>query len=209
MQDFPEAGLESALDVARGLPNLSNNFDLFANHITEGVANRRSRKELFKSTPNQREVSAFQRNNRGRGRGRGRGGRGRGNRGRGRGRGRYNSRPRNIPDSITVEGKVLYPNKTYSADEYNGLSNNQKDELRKARLGDYNTPISSSISAAITQGIREAMSSNEDISFATQPPASTTNQSSEVASTPNSVSFNVSSNTTSTTDQFRSRRNRS
>ena len=205
----PEAGLESALDVARGLPNLSNNFDLFANHITEGVANRRSRRELFKSTPNQREVSAFQRNNRGRGRGRGRGGRGRGYRGRGRGRGRYNSRPRNVPESINVEGKVLYPNKTYSADEYNSLSNNQKDELRKARTGNYDTPISASISAAVIQGIREAMSSNEDISFTSQAPSAST-QPGAVSSTPNSVSFNVSStNASSATDQFRSRRTRS
>ena len=205
----PEAGLESALDVARGLPNLNSNFDLFANHITEGVANRRSRRELFKSTPNQREVSALQRNNQGRGRGRGRGGRGRGNRGRGRGRGRYNSRPRNIPDSITIEGKVLYPNKTYSADEYNSLSNNQKDGLRRARAGDYNTPISASISAAISQGVREAMSSNEDISFITPPP-STTDQQNDSANTPNSVSFNTSSiNTSTATDQLRSRRNRS
>ena len=108
----PEAGLESARDVARGLPIVNNNFDLFSNHITEGLANRHSRRELFKSTPNQSEVSAFQRNNRGRerGRGRGRGGRGRGFRGRG--RGRYNSRTRNVPNSITVKGKTLYPNKT-------------------------------------------------------------------------------------------------
>ena len=185
---------------------MNNNFDLFSNHITEGVANRRSRRELFKSTPNQREVSAFHRNNRGRGRGRGRSGRGRGFRGRG--RGRYNPRTRNVPNSITVEGKALYPNKTYSANEYNSLSNFQKDELRKARTGRYNEPISESISAAITQGIREAMSCKEDISFTAQPPPAS-NQPSGVTSTPNSVSFNVSSTTSSATDQFRSRRTRS
>ena len=213
----PEAGLESALDVARGLPNLSNNFDLFANHITEGVANRRSRRELFKAAPNQREVSAFHRNSRGSGRGRGRGGRygrGRGNRNQGRGRGRFNSRSRNRPESIDVEGKTLYPNKTYSFDEYQTLSNNQKDELRKARLGVHNptTSVPASISAAITQGIREAMSTNEDISFTTptaQAPQSTPNASNEDTTAPHSVSFNVSSNTSSATDQFRSRRNRS
>ena len=203
----PEAGLESALDVARGLPNVNTNFDLFANHITEGVANCRSRCELFKSTPQQREVSALQRNNRGRGRGRGRGGRGKNFRGRGRGRGRSNYRPRNIPNNITVGGKVLYPNKTYSPEEYNSLSNTQKDELRRARNGNYNEPISASISAAITQGIREAMSSNEDISFASQTPLPTSNVTPLSTSDTSNVPFNVSAGSTSATDQFCTRRN--
>ena len=67
----PEAGLESALDIARGLLSVGNNFDNFVNNITEGVINRRSRREMFRSTGNTREVAAY-----------GRGGRGRGGRGR-------------------------------------------------------------------------------------------------------------------------------
>ena len=193
----PKAGLESALDVARGLPNVNTNFDLFANHITEGVANRRSCRELFKSTPQQREVSALQRNNRGGGRGRGCGGRGKNFRGRGHGRGRSNYHPRNIPNNIMVGGKVLYPNKTYSPEEYNSLSNTQKDELRRARNGNYNEPISASISAAITQGIREAMSSNEDISFASQTPLPTSNVTPLSTSDTSNVPFNVSAGSTS------------
>ena len=75
----PEAGLESALDVARGLPNVGNNFDNFVNNITEGIINCRSRCEIFRSTNNTREVVAYcrsgrDRGGRGRGRGRGRGG---------------------------------------------------------------------------------------------------------------------------------------
>ena len=191
----PEAGLESALDVARGLPNVNANFELFVNHITEGVANRRSRRDLFKSSPQQREVSAIHRNTRGRGRGRGRGGRNRNFRGRGRGRGRSNYQSRRIPNSISVEGKVLYPTKTYSPEEYVSLSNIQKDELRKARTGGYDEPLSASISAAITQGIKEAMSSNEDLS----------STSTSILHT-NNVPSNVSAGSTSATDQFRTRR---
>ena len=129
----PEAGLESALDVARGLPSVGNNFDNFMNNITEGVINRHSRREMFRSTSNTREVAAYG------GGGRCHGGRGRGReRGRG-GRGRDRSmvmsrRATNIPDKIVIDGKELYPFKSYSNNEYQELNSNQRNKLRKARL---------------------------------------------------------------------------
>ena len=60
----PEAGLDSALDVSRGLLNVGNNFDNFVNNITEGVINCRSRREMFRSTSNTREVAAYGRSDR-------------------------------------------------------------------------------------------------------------------------------------------------
>ena len=205
----PEAGLESALDVARGLPNVGNNFDNFVNNITEGVINRRSRREMFRSTSNTREVAAFGRSGRDRG-GRGRGrGRGRGGRGRGRGRGRYNYRRNyNTPDKIIVEGKELYPFKSYSNDEYQELNYNQKNELRKARLGNHaNTMDKKSISAALTKGIREAFNTNNDS-------ASTIHMDNRSEPMPTQLqddkNVNVSSTitTATSTDQLRSRRRR-
>ena len=163
----PEAGLESALDVARGLPHVMESFDSYVNHVTEGVTNRRTRQEAFKNS-NTRDVHAVHRSGRGRGNfgGRGyfKGGRSRG-RGRGRGRGRFNRGggryhrlSSNIPRQITVEGVTLYPSKGYPPEEYDALSINQKRELRNARLGRYdegsNNEDARSIKAAIVQGFR-------------------------------------------------------
>ena len=197
----PEAGLESALDVARGLQNVNNNFDNFSNHITEGVTNRRSRREMFRTSSNTREVSAYGRGGRGRGggrvRGRGRSGRGSG---RGRGRGRHNNRrATSVPEKINIEGKDLFPSKTYSAEEYNELSYNQRNELRKARLRNSSTAFDTrSINAAVTEGIREALNANEESN------ANIDSQQEVPAHIEGSV--NVSSNASTSTDQFRKRR---
>ena len=212
----PEAGLESSIDAARAIPALKTDFEKFVNYLAEGVANRRIRKETFRSINNQREVSSYGRGGRGRGRGRGRGfGRGQNGRGRGRGRFNYQSRQSNIPQIISVDGKTLYPSKTYSPQEYNSLTNNQKDELRKARQGYTNESFSSrSISAAVRQGIREALSTNEEMSSVTennQTPPSILHTDGPRDQSNNTVGFNVSSNNvsqSSTTEQLRSRRRR-
>ena len=177
---------------------------------------------MFKSQNNQREVSSYGRGGgRGRGRERGRGrGFGRNQYGRGRGRGRYsyNRRPTNTPQEIIVEGKTLYPTKTYTPDEYNALSNSQKDKLREARTGQYSEPFTTrSISAAVIQGIREAWAPNDDFSSVTYvnnvPPGLPPSIPHETPNTESrsgnsNVRYNVSSSQSTSTDQFRSRRRR-
>ena len=184
----PEAGLESSLEVAKGLPNVNTSFDLFVNHLTKSVTNKRSRAETLKiSQP--RNVSAASVAGRGRGRFHGRGGRlsgrfhrgGRGGRfGRGRGRGRGNSNygggapDQSIPQSITVEGKTLYPRRVYHKQDYEQLSYTQKGELQRARrsingmASDGNSTVDTrSIKSAITDSFRDLIndrnsSSNTD-----------------------------------------------
>ena len=204
----PEAGLESTIEVARATPAINKNFEKFVNHLTEGVANRRSREEMFRASGNIREVAAYGRGFRGRG-GRGRGrGRNQPFRGRGRGRAGYRKRPHNIPDKIIVEGMELYPSKSYSSSEYQNLSYKQKSELRKARNGYQIEQMDSrSISAAITQGIHEALNTNDEASSVTQSVHPITPNDQNKNSTTNvNVSSNVSSSTS--TDQFRNRRGR-
>ena len=143
----PEAALESSLEVAKGLPGVSDNFDRFVSHITSSVTNKRSRAEILKVAQT-RQVSTF-RSDRAYGSGRGkgfRGGPGRGRFGRGpngRGRGRMrntnnfsydyrnNTSNRSIPEMILVEGKTLYPRRIYQKNEYNQLTHIQKGELLK------------------------------------------------------------------------------
>ena len=185
----PEAGLEAELAVARAKPDINASFDTFVTQITEGIANRRSRQGTFKIATG-REVSSFNTSSRFRGRGRRsgrgtyRGGGGRGyrsnnrgrsyGRGRGRGRGSNSSstfrRNNNVPSEIVVEGKTLYPNKDYSADEYNTLSYNQKGILRRARVGKYNEANDASstidtrtIRATIVNEVRDYFSGNNNI----------------------------------------------
>ena len=69
-----------------------------------------------------------------------------------------------------VEGKTLYPNKDYSADEYNTLSYNQKGILRRARVGKYNEANDASstidtrtIRATIVNEVRDYFSGNNNI----------------------------------------------
>ena len=69
-----------------------------------------------------------------------------------------------------MDGKTLYPNKTYTDEEYSQLSYNQKGSLRRARYRrrspnnneDAETQYSRTIKAAITDGINQALRSNED-----------------------------------------------
>ena len=174
----PEAGLEASMEVAKGLPNVNNSFDLFVNHITESVTNKRSRAEVLKIAQPRSVSGSF---SIGRGRGRhfprggrsvgrfGRGGRGgRFSRGRGRGRGNYNygggAPDHNIPEVITIEGKALYPRKVYHKSEYEQLTYNQKSELAKARrnVSGLNSDANSttdtrSIRSAVSESIREIM----------------------------------------------------
>ena len=179
----PEAGLEAELAVARSRPNINTSFDSFVTQITEGIANRRSRQGTFKMAPG-REVSSFNMATSGRGRGRGsgrhpyHGGRGRGRfpgrgrfygRGRGRGRGSSYRRNNNVPSEIIVEGKTLFPNKDYTAEEYNSLSYNQKGSLRRARvrrLHDSNDSSSTidtrTIRATIVNEMRDYFSRNNN-----------------------------------------------
>ena len=185
----PEAGLEAELAVARAKPEINTSFDAFVTQITEGIANRRSRQGTFQMTSS-REVSSFNTTSRGRGRARGsgrgtyHGGVGRGyrsiNRGRSysrrRGRGRNSNslsmyrRNNSIPSEIVVEGKTLYPNKDYSAEEYNSLSYNQKGSLRRARVGRYNesnntssTIDSRTVKATTVNEARDYFSGNNNI----------------------------------------------
>jgi len=173
----PEAGLESSMEVAKGLPNVGTSFELFVNHMTESVTNKRSRAEVLKiSQP--RHVAGSSATGRGRGRAPGRGGRfgGRSSRGerggrsfRGRGRlvrrsmnyGGLSSPDTNIPETIVVEGKTLYPRRVYQKSEYDQLSYSQKGELSKARknVSSFNTDGNSTsdirnIRSAVTDGIR-------------------------------------------------------
>ena len=210
----PEAGLESSLEVAKGLPDINSSFDLFVNHLTESVTNRRSRAEVLKmSQP--RNVSSFQasgRGSRGRppfrgGRSIGRFGRGRGGRsvrGRGRGRGNFNygggAPDQSIPETIVVEGKTLYPRRVYHKSDYEALSYTQKGELSKARTRNISGMISDSnstidtrqIRSAVTDGIRDLMTS-ENVS-------NSNNEGVENSRNNNAVDGN------SISDQFKRRR---
>ena len=162
---------------------------------------------MLRSTGNTCKVAAY-----------GQGGRGRGSRGRGRGRGRgsrgrdrsrvTSRRANNIPDKIVVDGKELYPFKSYSNNEYQELNSNQRNKLRKACLRNRSNSMDNrSISAAINEGIREALSANNES-------ASTVNVNGQMDSVPTQVhdeiNMNVSStiSTSTSTDQFRNRRKR-
>ena len=180
----PEAGLEAELAVARSRPNINTTFDSFVTQITEGIANRRSCQGTFKVAP-AREVSSFNitMGDRGRARISGRhlyhSGRGRGRflvrgrfygRGRARGRGSSYRRGNNVPLEITVEGKILFSNKNYTAEEYNSLSYNQKGSLRRARVGRLHDSNDSSstidtrtIRATIVNEMRDYFSGNNNM----------------------------------------------
>ena len=178
----PESGLESSLEVAKGLPNVNSKFDLFVNHVTESVTNRRSRAEMLRIAQPRHVSGSFARGRGFRAPFRGgrsggrfhRGGRaGRSFRGRGRGpRGNYNygggAPNSSIPETISVEGKTLYPRKVYHKSEYDQLSFAQKDELSKARrsvsglYSDGNSTIDSrNIKSAISEGIRDYMNEKD------------------------------------------------
>ena len=159
------AMMENTIEAARTSPAANASFEAYVNFLTEGIASKRSRKETFKhNVP--RQVSDV--NTIG-GRGRGRGGRGRG-RGRGRGKGQGNG------PSIQCEGKTLYVKKSYSREEYNQLSVNQKNAIRLARLklksqsddnistiSELTTALKDSVSVlqeAVVNGVRNATDDN-------------------------------------------------
>ena len=174
----PEAGLESSMEVAKGLPNVGTSFELFVNHLTESVTNKRSRAEVLKISQPRNVAGSFS-SGRGRGRTPGRGGRfggrfsrggrgGRSTRGRGRfTRGNFNYGglrypDQNIPETIVVEGKTLYPRRVYQKSEYDQLSYSQKGELLRARKNlnskstDNNSTIDTrNIRSAVTDRIRD------------------------------------------------------
>lgn len=161
------AMMENTIEAARTSPAANASFEAYVNFLTEGVASKRSRKETFKqNVPRQvSDVSTIG------GRGRGRGGRGRG-RGRGRGKSQGNG------PSIQCEGKTLYVKKSYSREEYNQLSANQKNAIRLARLklksqsddnkstiSDLTTALKDSVSVlqeAVVNGVRNATEDNSN-----------------------------------------------
>ena len=160
------AMMENTIEAARTSAAANASFEAYVNFLTEGIASKRSRKETFKhNTPRQvSDVSTMG------GRGRGRGGRGHG-RGRGRGRGQGKG------PSIQCEGKTLYVKKSYSREEYNQLSANQKNAIRLARLklksqsddtkstiSELTTAIKDSVTVlqgAVVNGVRNATEDND------------------------------------------------
>ena len=175
----PESGLESSMEVAKGLPHTRNNFEEYVNHLTESVSNKRSRAETFKSADS-RYVASSETSRRGRGRGRGRFshggrsfGRGFGRSARGRGRSFYTSYTSNnrdnIPESINVEGKTLYPRQVYKRTEYDQLTPGQRSALREARSknsaivsSDSSTIDTRSIASALSRDLRGMMINNSE-----------------------------------------------
>ena len=172
----PESGLESSMEVAKSLPNTRDNFEEYVNHLTESVSNKRSRSETFKSSDTRYVSSNDTRRGRGRGRGRfGHSGRhpSRGF-GRGRGRGRssfhnnYTSSNRDsIPETISVDGKTLYPRQVYKRSEYDQLTSAQRVALREARSkasavvsSDASTLDTRSIASALSRDLRGMLISN-------------------------------------------------
>ena len=173
----PESGLESSMEVAKSLPNTRDNFDEYVNHLTESVSNKRSRSETFKSADT-RYVSGND-SRRGRGRGRGRHNQsGRfSSRGFGRGRGRpgragfhtsYSTNNRdNIPETISVDGKTLYPRQVYKRSDYDQLTSAQRVALREARSkasaivsSDNSTIDTRSIASALSRDLRGMLITN-------------------------------------------------
>ena len=171
----PESGLESSMEVAKSLPNTRDNFEEYVNHLTESVSNKRSRSETFKSADT-RYVSGND-SRRGRGRGRGRHPGRFPSRGYGRGRGRsgrtsfhtnYSTNNRdNIPETISVDGKTLYPRQVYKRSDYDQLTSAQRVALREARSkasaivsSDNSTIDTRSIASALSRDLRGMLISN-------------------------------------------------
>ncbi len=161
--------MENTIEASRTSTAANASFEAYVNFLTEGIANKRNRKEMFKhNVP--RQVSDI--SNVG-GRGRGQGGRGHG-RGRGRGRGQGRG------PSIQCDGKTLYIKKSYSKEEYNQLSANQKNAIRLARpklksqaddtkstISELTTALEDSVSVlqeAVVNGVRNATKDNNDTS---------------------------------------------
>ena len=71
---------------------------------------------------------------------------------------------------ISKFGKTLFPNKDYTAEEYNSLSYNQKGSLRRARVGrlhdsndSFSTIDTRTIRATIVNEMRDYFSGNNNM----------------------------------------------
>ena len=193
--------------MAKGLPHTRNNFEEYVNHLTESVSTKRSRSEIVRAM-NTRYISANE-TARGRGRGRGRSrfpGRFSG-RGRGRGRApfyaRYNahsnSSKSNIPESITVEGKTLYPRRVYRRAEYDQLSLGQRSALKEARAK-VSSIISNDTSTLDTRSIASALS--RDLKNIWE----NSNENNAKVGTKDNCDNNIERNDESISSQFKRRR---
>ena len=202
-----ESGLVSSMEVAKGLPHTRNNFEEYVNHLTESVSTKRSRSEIVRAM-NTRYISANE-TARGRGRGRGRSrfpGRFSG-RGRGRGRApfyaRYNahsnSSKSNIPESIIVEGKTLYPRRVYRRAEYDQLSLGQRSALKEARAK-VSSIISKDTSTLDTRSIASALS--RDLKHIWE----NSNENNAKGGTKDNCENNIEKNDESISSQFKRRR---
>lgn len=164
-----DAGLEHALTTARTNKLAQGDFGGFVSFLSAEVGNRAVRLKQLNSSRS-RMVAGLQGGFRG-----GRGG-GRGHRGRGAGRGRGSDRTSSNQGRIlsaTVDGKTV-ESKSYSKAEFNAMTGPQRNkviELNKQRRQSYMTnkhdahsvsQLSSSISAAIVAGVREASKTNDD-----------------------------------------------
>ena len=161
--------MKNTIKAARTSTAANASFEAYVNFLTEGIASKRSRKETFKhNTPRQvSDVSSF-------------GGRGRGRGGCGHGRGRGRRRGQGRGPSIQRKGKILYVKKSYSREEYNQLSANQKNAIRLARLKfkhqpnnnqltiiELTTAFKDSVSVlqnAVISGVRNATEDNDSSS---------------------------------------------
>ena len=186
------AGLENTIEAARTSPTANATFDNYVNFLTEGITSKRGRAETFKIS-HPRQVASVNHTYK-------RGGNNRNTRG-GKGRNQYGgSKSPGKGKPFQCEGKMLYPDKNYSNNEYNALSKGQKEALkrahrsRKLRSDDDKTVASqlttdsiTQISDAIIAGVKRAQNDN--------------------ASTHNSN--DSSSGTTSVASQFKRRRDES
>ena len=163
-----DAGLENTIEAARTSPNANLTFDNYVNFLTEGITSKRARAETFKNN-HPRQVSNVNSNFTSRGRGRGRGKRG--------GRVHFNNRSTARP--IRIEGTMLYPNKSYSREEFKNLTQNQRDALKKAHKSrnsnstndeatvasqltteSFTTKFTDAIQEAVVMGVKRASEAN-------------------------------------------------
>ena len=196
-----DAGLENTIEAARTSATANSSFDNYVNFLTEGITSKRARAETFKNNhPRQVSTANSNQTNRGRGRGRSR------RNGRGYFNGKSNGRP------IKIDGTLLYPNKSYSREEFKNLTQNQRDALKKAHKNrnsttandevtvasqltneSFTSKFSDAIQSAVIMGVKRASESNNGTSD------DTTTQSSSNSGHHNSGS--------TITNQFKRRRN--
>ena len=115
-----DAGLENTIEAARTSTAANRTFDDYVNFLTEGITSKRGRFETFKAN-HPRQVSATASTNNSSNQQR---------------RNKNKSRRRNAHSNkgkpFMVDGLTIDPNKRYSPREYNSLTYNQKNALKKA-----------------------------------------------------------------------------